>query len=74
MHCTMALPFFHKNNESSIYELVLIQTEGTKDQPCYVWTLSALTFLTDSWLIVSHFDPGYAITACSLLQLIQNSF
>ena len=62
MHCIMILSCCHRNNQSSTYELFLIQIGGTKVQPCQVWTLSGLRFLTGSWLIekVSHFAPGYA--------------
>ena len=63
MPCIVLLTCSHRNNQSSTYELFLIQIGGTKVQPCQVWTLSGLRFLTGSWLIekVSHFAPGYAI-------------
>ena len=47
----------HRNSQSSTYELFLIQIGGIKVQPCKVWTLSGLRFLTDSWLIENPLYP-----------------
>ena len=68
IHCIVVLTCCHRNNQSSTYELFLIQIGGTKFQPCQVWTLSGLRFLTDSWLTekVSHFAPGY--TKCDQIR------
>ena len=71
MHCIIVLSCYHRNNQSSTYEL--FQIESTKVQPYQVWTLSGLRFLTGSWLIetVSYFVLGHAIFTIFSPQLIR---